>query len=151
MDYIADQINQVMIEFGYSFVSSKVLQKEGGSEADYSLYAADTDTGIEVYTDQSGSVLMRVAVLGDDPQITAHDQDFSYQRQLDFCASHMDLVEALAEKGILLRQKNYYAPDKKHTAKVAVGKNIVSNAAVRRRVEDRRGRRRGKRAKMRSL
>ena len=32
MDYIATQINEVMIELGYQFVSSKVLRRKNGSD-----------------------------------------------------------------------------------------------------------------------
>lgn len=120
MDYIADQINDAMVDLGYSFVTSKVLTKKDQGETDFSLYKADEKTGIAVYTDQTGAVMMRMTVLGDDPVITDDDREFSYQRQIDFCAGHPDLVNALIERGIFLKQKSYQEPDRKHTYKMDV-------------------------------
>lgn len=120
MDYIADQINDAMVDLGYSFVTSRVLTKKDQGETDFSLYKADEKTGIAVYTDQTGAVMMRMTVLGDDPTITEDDREFSYQRQIDFCAGHPDLVNALADRGIFLKQKSYQEPDRKHTYKIDV-------------------------------
>ena len=121
MDYIADQINDAMIALGYSFVTSRVLTKQDSSETEFSLYKADDQTGISVFTDQSGAVMMRMTVLGDDPVITDEDREFSYQRQIDFCAAHPDLVAALADRGIFLKQKSYQEPDRSHTYKMNIG------------------------------
>lgn len=126
MDYIADQINEVMIDLGYGFVTSKVLMRKDHSEADCSLYQADERTGIAVYTDQSGTVMMRMAVLGEDGDITDEDRDFSYQRQIDFCAGHKDIVDALAERGIFFKQISYAAPDRKHTYKHTMQSGSIS-------------------------
>ena len=119
MDYIADQINDAMVLLGYTFVTSRVLTKQDNSETEFSLYKADDQTGISVFTDQSGAVMMRMTVLGDDPVITDDDREFSYQRQIDFCAGHPDLVSALAERGVFLKQKSYQEPDKAHTYKLS--------------------------------
>ena len=123
MDYIADQINSVMVDLGYGLVSSQVLTRKDRSEVDCSLYQADEETGVAVYTDQSGAVMMRMTVLGEDQNITQEDRDFSYQRQIDFCAGHQDLVDALAKRGVYLKQVSYMEPDKKHTYKVNIGDN----------------------------
>lgn len=156
MDYIADQINQVMIDLGYGMVSSKVLVRKDKSEMDYSLYQADDATGIAVYTDQSGAVMMRMTVLGDNENITEEDLDFSYQRQLDFCAGHQDLVDALAQKGVYLKQKSYLAPDKRYTYKVKVDqKDAVKDAdgqiVLNKQQVDRRKRRRAGGKKVRTM
>ena len=119
MDYIADQINDAMVSLGYTFVTSRVLTKQDNSETEFSLYKADDQTGISVFTDQSGAVMMRMTVLGDDPVITDDDREFRYQRQIDFCAGHPDLVSALAERGVFLKQKSYQEPDKAHTYKLS--------------------------------
>lgn len=158
MDFIADQINEVMIEQGYSFVSSKVLTKKDMGETEYSLYQDEDKSGIAVYTDESGAVMMRMTVLGDGNEITDADREFSYQSQIDFCSRHAELVEALAERGVYLKQKSYQAPDRKHTYKVNVSDRMStssstttskSNSKVQK--VDRRARRRGGNKKMRSM
>lgn len=143
MDYIADQINQVMVELGYTFVSSTAMRRSDGSEYDDSLYQADSQAGVRVYTDESGAVMMQVTNFGDG-DLTDWDRDESYQLQLDFCASHQDIVQKLAERGVLLRQRHYAAPSKKFAVKQRLTNQGVAKAA------DRRKRRRGKQ-KMRSL
>ncbi len=156
MDYIANQINEAMVELGYTFVVSKVLTRKNGGEMDFSLYEADDETGIAVYTDQSGAVMMRMTVLGDDPAITDDDREFSYQRQIDFCAGHPDLVEALAARGVFLKQKEYKEPDRNHTYKIdrkAYKGNTIqqgTQTALKRQKIDRRRRRRASK-KMRAL
>ena len=120
MDYIANQINDVMIRLGYGIVTSRVLTRKDQSEVDCSLYQADDQTGIAVYTDQTGAVMMRMTVLGEDTNITEGDREFSLQRQIDFCAGHEDIVNALAEQGIYLKQKSYLPPDKRYTYKVSM-------------------------------
>lgn len=129
MDYIADQINDAMVDLGYTFVSSRVLQRKGGGEMDHSLYQADERTGVSVFTDRSGAVMMRMTVLGDDPVITDEDRDFSYQRQIDFCAAHPELIRALEARGVFLKQKNYLEPDRNYTYKMSVSSQAQAKAA----------------------
>lgn len=158
MDYIADQINEAMVELGYTFVSSSILVNKDNGDTDFSLYKADEQTGIAIYTDQSGAVMMRMTVLGDDPTISEADRDFSYQRQIDFCAGHPDIIKALAARGVYLKQKSYLEPDKKHTFKMsATGTQSTSKSggasrddAGKQKVERRRRRRAGTK-KMRAL
>ncbi len=157
MDYIADKINDAMVDLGYSFVTSRVLTKKDQGETDFSLYKADEKTGIAVYTDQTGAVMMRMTVLGDDPTITDDDRGFSYQRQIDFCAGHPDLVAALAERGVFLKQRSYQEPDKKHTYKIDVsGKGTVktdisADKDISYQKVDRRRRRRASSKKVRAM
>lgn len=158
MDYIADQINEVMVDLGYTFVTSRVLTKNDNAEMDFSLYQADEETGIAVYTDQSGAVMMRMTVLGDDPDISDADREFSYQRQIDFCAGHPEIVDALAERGVYLKQKSYKAPDKAHTYKMnakaqsaASGDHSGQKATDKNQKVNRRKRRRAGNKKMRAM
>ena len=143
MNYIADQINQVMIDLGYRFVTSTALRRQDGSEYDYSLYQADEEAGISIYTDESGAVMMQLTRFGEGA-VTREDEEENYQRQLDFCAAHPDIVEALAQKGVFLKQKNYAPPAKKYIVKQKI------QQAGTRTVLDRRKRRRAKQ-KVRSL
>ena len=156
MDYIADQINEAMVDLGYSFVTSRVLTRKNSGETDFSLYKADDQTGIAVYTDRSGAVMMRMTVLGDDPVVTEEDRDFSYQRQIDFCAGHPDLVAALAERGVFLKQKSYQEPDRKHTYKIDMSGNKTAKVNVTSKKDDsqkidRRRRRRASSKKVRAM
>ena len=158
MDYIADQINDAMISLGYGLVTSRVLTRKDQSEMDCSLYQADDETGIAIYTDQTGAVMMRMTVLGDDSDITEDDRDFSLQRQIDFCAGHADIVDALAERGVYLKQKSYLEPDKKHTYKVnmnATGSTVQKDAngqtILKKDKVDRRKRRRANKKKVRAM
>jgi len=155
MDYIADQINDAMISLGYGLVTSMVLTRKDQTEMDCSLYQADDQTGIAIYTDQTGAVMMRMTVLGDDTDITENDRDFSLQRQIDFCAGHADIVDALAERGVYLKQKSYLEPDKKHTYKVNVGSTMQKGAngqtILKKDKVDRRKRRRANKKKVRAM
>ena len=158
MDYIADQINDAMISLGYGLVTSRVLTRKDQSEMDCSLYQADDETGIAIYTDQTGAVMMRMTVLGDDSDITEDDRDFSLQRQIDFCAGHADIVDALAERGVYLKQKSYLEPDKKHTYKVNVSstgstvqKDANGQTILKKDKVDRRKRRRANKKKVRAM
>lgn len=158
MDYIANQINDAMISLGYGLVTSSVLTRKDQSEVDCSLYQADDQTGIAIYTDQTGAVMMRMTVLGDNSDITDADRDFSLQRQIDFCAGHADIVDALAKRGVYLKQKSYLAPDKKHTYKVnmnATGTTVQKDAngrtVLKKDMVDRRKRRRANKKKMRAM
>ena len=158
MDYIADQINDAMINLGYGLVTSRVLTRKDQSEMDCSLYQADDETGIAIYTDQTGAVMMRMTVLGDDSDITEDDRDFSLQRQIDFCAGHADIVDALAERGVYLKQKSYLEPDKKHTYKVnmnstgsTVQKDANGQTILKKDKVDRRKRRRANKKKVRAM
>jgi len=147
MDFIADQINQVMVDLGYSFVKSTVLQKREnsknitlfdlGEEQDCSLYKADNDTGILIFTGDNGDVMMQMTNLGEG-QLTDNDREWSYQRQIDFCSAHPNIVKALENKGVLLYQKNYCEPDRNHARKVAVSKDDGKGQTINRRERRRR-------------
>lgn len=102
--------------------------------------------------------MMRMTVLGDDADITDDDRDFSFQRQIDFCAGHPDIVEALAQRGVYLKQKSYLEPDKKYTYKVNTGtskaaaKKDANGRTIMKKVKvDRRKRRRANKKKMRAM
>ena len=123
LDYIADQINDVLLSLGHKFVSSVVLE-QGTKEVDYSIYQSDDKSGIAVYTRQDGTVQMTMVVLGKNTDITEKDRQYSLERQIDFCAHHKDITKALAERGILLKQKNHEEPDQKHTYKISVSESI---------------------------
>lgn len=157
MDYIANQINEAMLELGYEFVTSSVLRSKMHGETDFSLYKADDETGISIYTNQSGAVMMQMSVLGEDTAISEEDRDFSYQRQLDFCSAHPDLVAKLEEKGVFLKQRDYKEPSRNYTHKIAIqGQNIVSSGGSTQKISpakkvDRRRRRRAVSKKMRAL
>lgn len=116
MDFIADQVNQVMLELGYEFVSSHVLQQE--SEKDMSVYGADEETGVVVYTGENGEVMMQVVSLGDTEEMSEAEIEESLDLQLSFCASHQDIVEELRNRGVLLRQVNYQPPRREYAKKV---------------------------------
>ncbi|MBQ5754872.1 MAG: hypothetical protein IIV90_04310 [Oscillospiraceae bacterium] len=114
MEYIADTINEVMEEQGYSLMGSSVLRRrDTGSQVDYSLYQFGDDTGIAVYTGENGEVMMEIENLGQG-NLTDDERDLSYEEQLYFCASHPELVEALEKRGILINQKSWQAPDACH-------------------------------------
>ena len=53
--------------------------------------------------------MMQMTMLGEGAA-TKEEEEISYQRQLDFCSAHPDIVEALARKGVLLKQVNYLRP-----------------------------------------
>ena len=116
MDFIADQVNQVMLELGYEFVSSHVLQQE--LEKDVSVYGADEETGIVVFTGENGEVMMQVVSFGDTDELSEEEIEESLDLQLSFCASHQDIVEELRNRGVLLRQVNYQPPRKEHARKI---------------------------------
>lgn len=147
-----------LLGLGYGLVTSRVLTRKDQSEMDCSLYQADDQTGIAIYTDQSGAVMMRMTVLGDNTDITEDDRDFSLQRQIDFCAGHTDIVDALAERGVYLKQKSYLEPDKEHTYKVnmnAIGSTIQKDTngqnVLKKKMVDRRKRRRANKKKVRAM
>lgn len=116
MDYIADQVNQVMLELGYEFVSSHVLQQE--SEKDISVYSADEETGVVVYTGENGEVMMQVVSLGSSEEMSEAEIEDSLDLQLSFCASHQDIVEELRNRGVLLCQVNYQPPRREYARKI---------------------------------
>ena len=116
MDYIADQVNQVMLELGYEFVSSHVLQQE--SEKDMSVYGADDETGVVVYTGENGEVMMQVVSLGSSEEMSEAEIEDSLDLQLSFCASHQDIVEELRNRGVLLCQVNYQPPRREYARKI---------------------------------
>ncbi|MCR5734735.1 MAG: hypothetical protein K6G22_09045 [Lachnospiraceae bacterium] len=155
MDYIADQINAVMADMGYSLVTSSVMKKKDLGETERSLYSNSQNAGIDVYTDESGAVMMRMTVLGDSGEITDNDREFSYQSQIDFCSRHKELVKALAERGVYLKQKSYRSPNRDHTYKVNIGNGNVSVSDSgndkRSKKIDRRARRRAGNNKMRKM
>ena len=155
MDFIADQINSVMIEQGYTFVSSRVLKKKDSGETDFSLYQDKDNSGIAVYTDDTGAIMMRTTILGDGEDITDDDREKSYQSQIDFCSRHPELIDALAQRGVYLKQISYKAPDKEHTYKINVSdssdKSVTSSKTPKSQSIDRRSRRRNGNKKMRSV
>ncbi len=155
MDYIANQINDVMVKMGYSFVTSTVMTKKDMGETELSIYRDSGRAGVAVYTDESGAVMMRMTVLDDSCDITEEDREFSYQSQIDFCSRHQDLVEALDQRGVYLKQKSYRAPSKDHTFKMNVdgqGASVTANKNKKQDQKiDRRARRRARNKKMRIL
>lgn len=145
LDYIADQVNQVMLSLGYDFVSSHVLQQE--TEQDMSVYGVDEKTGVVVYTGENGEVMMQVVSLGDSEEMSDYEIEDSLDMQLSFCAAHQDIVDELQNRGILLRQINYEPPAKSHARKIS----ITQHSQESRKIVTRRKRRYEPRKAMRKL
>lgn len=145
MDYTADQINQVMLDLGYDFVSSHVLQEE--TEKDVSLYGVDDQTGVVVYTGENGEVMMQVACLGDSEELSDAEIEDNLEMQISFCAAHQDIVDELAKRGVLLRQKSYLPPARTHARKICIANQSIES----RKMVARRKRRYEQRKAMRSM
>lgn len=122
MDFIAQQINEAMEELGYNLLSSRTFIKNG-TEIERSVYNMDEDSGIAVYTSESGKVEMKMVIFGDDDVITKADRDVSLKKQISFCTRHPDIVAALRKRGVILKQRNYRPPDQQYTQKLIRSQN----------------------------
>ena len=152
MDFIADQINLVMQELGYTFVRSQAVVRQDGSEFDASLYQANDTAGVSVYTNETGAVMMRVTNLGEGP-VTPEDEALSYQLQLSFCREHPEIIAALEKRGVYLRPVRADPPSKKFIHKVSLTQGMQTAQAQHpaRDVNWNRRRRRHDNPKMRQL
>ena len=115
MDYIATQINEVMIELGYQFVSSKVLRRKNGSEYDCSLYQADEEAGVSIYTDESGAVMMQMTLLGEGAGDSRERKSSAIRGSWTSAAAHPDIVEASGQPGACCSSRSTIFPPRRNT------------------------------------
>ena len=124
-EYIEQSVNEVMKELGYDIISSDILSDYEESEniEHKAIYAFEDDTGIEVFSSDSGTLMMEVVNISEyTKEISEDDRNLAFEKMQKFCEKYPVIIEKLKEKGIELKNIEYMPPDKSFTKKV-----IVSN------------------------
>lgn len=126
--YIEQSINEIMEELGYEIITSDTLNELNENEDEYikrkAIYSFEDETGIEVFSSESGTLMMEVVNLSENnKEITEKDEELAFEKMQSFCKKYPIIIEKLREKGIELKNMECMPPDKSFTKKVVVENN----------------------------
>lgn len=109
--YIADSIDEVMIDMGYNLIGHKVTRKSNGKRFRDELYEFKEGTVINVRYDDDGKIAMElggtdnVDRLPDEGEISGLCDNMA-----DFCNKFTEFEKRLAEKGVICKERLLHLP-----------------------------------------
>lgn len=109
--YIADSIDEVMMEMGYNLIGHKVTRKDNGKRFRDELYEFKEGTVINVRYDDDGKIAMElggtdnVDRLPDEGEISGLCDNMA-----DFCNKFTEFEKRLAEKGVICKERLLHLP-----------------------------------------
>jgi len=109
--YIADSIDEVMMEMGYNLIGHKVTRKSNGKRFRDELYEFKEGTVINVRYDDDGKIAMElggtdnVDRLPDEGEISGLCDNMA-----DFCSKFTEFEKRLAEKGVICKERLLHLP-----------------------------------------
>lgn len=138
MQYIAETINEVMIESGYPLINKNDVLTEDKEYREY--YRFDSDSFIRISKSESGSIVMDIAMedkSGND--ISEEEKCECLEKQIKFCEQYPELIKKLERKGIKFSDRTDLLPDKAYAVKVKIKSDIKSKKVGSRRFHESKG------------
>jgi len=120
LNYIKEQIADVMEDMGYTVINSEILKPQKGPGQDY--YQFDDDSAIRVSISDEGTIMMEVLGTGDDLPPDDREIEELLAKQEAFCQIHPEILERLEERGILIKDRYNQKPHRDFVKKVPIKK-----------------------------
>lgn len=132
-DYIRAQLDQVMRRFGYSTTSELVLRpdqtgvhylsrKDGGDAAIHTYLSEDSDSiMMETVSVAAAEPGEQDRIVGAD-ELSGEEKQRLLEQQTQFCRMHPQILEALAERGVILSALSRQPADEQFCRKIAAGR-----------------------------
>ena len=115
-NYIKEQVDNVMNDFGYQIIDGAVI--EPAKYGDRSIYQFDDNSAINVYLSNKGSIMMEIVATGDNTYIDEAIQDEIVGKQGKFCDIHPRIVQELARRGVNMSPDFHLEPGKEYVKKI---------------------------------
>ena len=125
-EYVAECIDKVMVELGYSVVGSEVLsaQKMTKQHYDYS-----SNSAITVASSESGAMMLEV--VGKKNEDGTNDSTAAVKADMErFCPDFQKVKQGLQQYGITLNDKKLCPPDEKYVRFVDVKKTTSTDRRI---------------------
>jgi hypothetical protein len=117
--YIADAVDEVMIEMGYAVLGSKEVNKSSGRRFRSELYSFDDGTAINVTFSSDGRITMELGGLSDeDRQPTPYETARLCDDMEQFCSDYRDIERRLEQRGVVLSERIALLPPDERYAQI---------------------------------
>ena len=117
-EYIADSVNRVMTDLGYSMLSHEILEEQ---KMDKQHFDYSTTSAVTVASSDTGSMMLEVVgkkVDNADGNVAAVKNDMEH-----FCPDYAKVKKGLEDYGITLTDKKLCQPDEKYVRFVDISSN----------------------------
>lgn len=135
LEYISNAIEEVMLEYGHEIVRSDVV-RDSTNLYKKSYFDFDDDGVISVTQSSEGAIVMEIAVVGDDDDVSQYEREKAVNKMISFCSQYPELTKRLEEKGIVYKQIKNMPPNECFAKKISRGKLNRQNKKRRREINE---------------
>lgn len=118
LEYISQVIEEVMAEFGHDIVRSDVMQTKNNVYGD-KKFEFGNDGILSVRQSKDGAILMEVAIVGDDSELTQYEKQKAVSKMIDFCSQYPEIAKRIEEKGVIFKQIRNMPPEECFAKKIS--------------------------------
>lgn len=118
-EYIADAIDEVMVEMGYNLVGSRDVEKKNGKRFRDELYTFGEGTAVNIRYDKAGRIAMELGGLDSVDRIPTADEAFALENEMHtFCDRFVELEKRLEARGIVCKNRISHLPPTADNAQI---------------------------------
>jgi len=104
--YIADAINEVMEEMGYTILGSKSVQKNNGRRFKSELFSFDDGIAVNVIYSSDGKITMELGGLDNEDRTPSSAETSDLCGHMSrFCNDYAEIEKLLEQKGVVLSDR----------------------------------------------
>lgn len=130
LEYISQVIEEVMVEFGHNIVRSDVMQTKPNVHND-KKFEFGNDGIISVRQSKDGAILMEVAIVGDDSDLSQYEKQKAVSKMIDFCSQYPEMAKRIEEKGVIFKQIRNMPPEECFAKKISRNEITQKNEKAR--------------------
>lgn len=130
-EYIADAIDEVMEEMGYSLVGRRTVAKKNGKRFRDELYSFGEGTCVNIRFDDNGQIAMELGGVDTEDRAPTDDEAAKLENDMiSFCDKHSEFEKRLSQKGIILKNRVKHFPAKAEFAQIINTSDYEMTGAV---------------------
>ena len=118
-EYIADTIDEVMEEMGYSLIGSREVTKKNGKRFRDELYTFSEGTAVNIRYDSQGKISMELGGMDTTDRVpTDSEASILCNGMVDFCNKFTEFEKRLAAKGVICKDRISHLPPNAEYAQI---------------------------------
>lgn len=114
--YIADCIDEVMEEMGYSLIGSREVTKRSGKRFRDELYTFSEGTAVNIRYDSEGKIAMELGGIDTTDRVPTESETAKLcDDMVEFCDKFTEFERRLAQRGIVCKERiSHFPPEAEH-------------------------------------
>lgn len=118
-EYIAECLDEVMREMGYSVIGSREVTKKNGKHFRNELYSYGEGTAVNVTYSSDGRISMELGGIDDSDRLPSeHESAYLCTEMQVFCGDFSEIEQRLLKKGVVLSERISLLPPDSEYAQI---------------------------------